>query len=240
MDLGGYLRNDFSFKPGKLVINPCLRACSIVLNAGENNAACANATCSAGRTDPMAAPAVCSLIGSLNSHKPVLRFLDPISVVSSSYITSTLSAVNITSHPASHNCPMESNENWAKAGTICTIHASLGRPGISINASCVECIIVPLGFRIWSGGFAGFLFVTGSWMVPKVDVLPLSAIMTDVGVGGSEQVLLLEWLSIDALVHCLSDSPRLHPSGVVLVVARVRAVMIRLQPPNILSAVAAS
>ena len=58
-DLGGNLRKVVAVNPGKFVKNPFFSANSSVDNVGENNAACANSTNSAGVAEAMMLAAVC-------------------------------------------------------------------------------------------------------------------------------------------------------------------------------------
>jgi hypothetical protein len=54
IDRGGYFFSVLEVRPGKLVMWPLASATWRVDNAGENMAACANVTSSAGDADPMA------------------------------------------------------------------------------------------------------------------------------------------------------------------------------------------
>jgi hypothetical protein len=57
-DCGGYLQRRVAVRPGKLVMNPFCKAMDNVDSTGENNAAWANATSSAGVAEPTVARAV--------------------------------------------------------------------------------------------------------------------------------------------------------------------------------------
>ena len=96
-------------------------------------------------------------------------------------MTVTAVALKVTSHPASHSCPMERRVWDAKSGTMCTWRAAGGRCGISNSAVWVEYMIVPLGLWMAIGWVAGCLLTTGSVVVPKWAVLPVSAMMDVMG-----------------------------------------------------------
>lgn len=78
-DFGGYRRNDRVVNPGKLVRYPFLNAVSMVVNAGENSAACASATKFSGDGEPMAAleNSTGSVCDASSSHNLVVGFRVP-------------------------------------------------------------------------------------------------------------------------------------------------------------------
>ena len=123
---------------------------------------------------------------------------------------------------------------------MCTFLAACGSLGMSSSASWVERMIVPLGFRISIGGVLGILLMMGRERVPNVAVLPLSAMILVVLVGGPAVVAnVISSLEFSLLVqgrHCKrAGSPRLQ---LLLVLRLRRPVMIVLFPPIMLSAVA--
>lgn len=182
MDWGGCLRSRAGVRPGKLVRKPFSRAIASVDRAGENRAAWAKATKSAGVADPIAACAVWDgggvgvLVGRDRCHSLVVGSRCPVKRMLSAKAMVTCSAVNCTVHPASQNWPIERREGHARAGTMCTRRAARGSMGKSSSASCVEVITLPLGLRIVMGVTVVRWLMTGAVMVAKWAVLPVSAI----------------------------------------------------------------
>jgi hypothetical protein len=117
------------------------RACSKVDSAGENIAAWAKATNSAGVADPMAPSAewlggkVGIVGGSSMCHNLVAGVRYPTRTVQSLYAMVTSDAVKDTVQPASQNWPMDSSDDGVKAGTMWTCRADGGRAGQSSSAS---------------------------------------------------------------------------------------------------------
>ena len=103
-------------------------------------------------------------------------------------VTVTVVVVNVTSHPASHNVPMEINECERSSGTMCARRAARGRSGIGNSAWWVDCIVDPLGLRMVIGCVATCLFMTGKSTVRKLSVLPVSAMAIQYGKGGPELI----------------------------------------------------
>ena len=162
-------------------MNPLLRARCKVDKAGENKAAWAKATSSAGVAEPMVASAEWSTggagvgIGRAKCHNKVLGVRCPVRTTVSLTETVTAVAVKATEHPASHNWPMEMREEEASSGTMWMWRAAGGSMGKSRSASCVEVMMVPLGVRMEIGLSNRRLLMTGASMVPKWAVLPVSA-----------------------------------------------------------------
>jgi hypothetical protein len=167
-----------------------------VERTGENKAACANATSSAVVADWIAAKLRCKrgtttdgVSGSLGAgwvwmssdtrlrcQSQVSRLRPPDKICFSSRNTVTDVASKVTVQPASHSCPMDSNDADFSAGTMCTRRAASGKFGKARSASWVEYISVPLGLAIPMGCVVGLLFTTAAVTVQKCAVLPLSAI----------------------------------------------------------------
>ena len=99
----------------------------------------------------------------------------PDMMVALSCVTVTVVVVNVTSHPASHNVPMEMRECDLRSGTMCAMRAAWGSCGIGSSAVWVDVIVVPLGLRIVIGFIAICLLLTGKSTVRKLSVLPVSA-----------------------------------------------------------------
>jgi hypothetical protein len=85
-------------------------------------------------------------------------------------------ASRVQVHPASHSCPIDSRDSSPSSGTRWTFRAARGRDGMSSSASCVEYMMAPLGLRIWIGGLAFLLLITGADREKKFDVVPVSPI----------------------------------------------------------------
>ena len=74
--------------------------------------------------------------------------LVPCRIILSCNLTITSPAEKTTCHPASQNCPMESNGLDANSGTMWLVLAAVGRSGRSISAVCVDAMVAPLGLVI--------------------------------------------------------------------------------------------
>jgi hypothetical protein len=109
LDRGGCLRRSVGVMPGKLVMKPLRRARCKVDKAGENKAAWAKATRSAGVAEPTVANAEWSIggagggVGRRKCHNKVLGVRCPVRTTVSLMETFTLVAVKATAQPASHN-----------------------------------------------------------------------------------------------------------------------------------------
>jgi hypothetical protein len=262
-DDGGCLRNIWSERPGKLGRKPFCKACSKVDRAGENNAACAKATNSAGVADPMAPSAdwweggkVGLAGGSSMCHSLVAGVRYPTRTVHSLYAMVTSDAVKETVQSASQNWPMDRSDDGVKAGTMCTCRAAGGRAGQSSSASCVDVMTVPLGVRMAMGWAVGRMLTTGAFTVQKCAVLPVSAMAvksvrvseggpTAIGsiiednraqVGVNDEFSILLSTGIDAAV----GFPHPQLPALVRVAPWWPACMMILLPPIILVAVASS
>jgi hypothetical protein len=55
---------------------------------------------------------------------------------------------------------------------------------MSSSASCVECMMEPLGFRMLIGLVAMHWLMTGELVLKKLLVLPVSAMIEEMGCGG--------------------------------------------------------
>jgi hypothetical protein len=174
--------------PGKLGRNPRSSAFRRVERAGEKRVAWANATSSGGVADWTAAT-LCwrkqgcteSAGGSVEAsgdgvseglimlkfQRPVEGVRTPSRMRSSFRVTMTDVASKVTTHPALHNCHMESREAVLREGTMWTRRADGGRLGKSSSASWVEYISVPLGLAMPMGWVAGRLFMTAAETVQK-------------------------------------------------------------------------
>ena len=92
-------------------------------------------------------------------------------------------------HPASHNCPIESNDPEANLGKICAVRAALGSIGRSNSAWCVDCItwlfgrhtVIPfLTVRILMSGIELWMYCWFWWFnSKKLPVAPVSATIGD-------------------------------------------------------------
>ena len=136
---------------GKLVRNSFSRAIVRVERVGENRAAWAKETNSAGVTDPMAAwvawdgGGVGRLVGRDRCQSLVVGSCCPVNMMVSANLIVTCVAVNTTVHPASQSWPIDKREGHARVGTTCTRRAARGSMGKSRLASWVEVIMLPLG-----------------------------------------------------------------------------------------------
>lgn len=121
---GGYFLGVFTDRPGKGGKKPFLRAVSRVEMAGENNAACAKATRSAGVALLfMAAVAMAGdawgSFGSVVVHKACVvgsRLARRTSL--SLNVTVHDFALNVAVHPASHSCAMDSSDVLPRSGKV--------------------------------------------------------------------------------------------------------------------------
>jgi hypothetical protein len=110
--------------PGKLVMKLLQRARCKVDKAGENNAARAKATSSAGVAGPIVAIAEWFTggtgvgIGRGKCHNKVLGVRCPVRTTVSVTETLTSVAVKATEQPASHSWPMEMREEEASSGMM--------------------------------------------------------------------------------------------------------------------------
>lgn len=71
----------------------------------------------------------------------------------------TLVESKYTVHPASHNCPIDNNLSLARLWVMWMCLAASGRLGRSNSASCVDCMVLPLGVWILIEVFATRLFI---------------------------------------------------------------------------------
>jgi hypothetical protein len=182
MDWGGCLHSRAGVRPGKLVRKLLLRAIASVDRAGENRAAWAKATKSAGVMDLIAACAVWdggvvgALVGRDRCHSLVVGSRCPVKRMLLARAMVTCSAVNCTVHPASQNWSIDRREGQVRAGTMCTHWVARGSMGRLSSASCIEVIMLLLGLRIVMGVTMVRWLMTGVVMVVKWAVLPVSAI----------------------------------------------------------------
>lgn len=126
IERGGYWRRSWGVSPGNWGRKPFWRAWAKVERAGENKAAWANATSSAGVAEPMApraegggegiegefaeARSICqSLLCGVRCPRRIGRLL---------YDMVTVEAVKATVQPASQNWPMERREKGVRWGTM--------------------------------------------------------------------------------------------------------------------------
>ena len=136
--------------------------------AGENKAACMNATMLLGVAEfcckalawavidvdgsgKECASAESDLDGMLRCHKVLgpARVPDRMMVWSNSMVT--LFAVNVAMQPASQSVPIDRSMPSFKAGTMWTSRAGAGKAGMSRSASWVECMMVPFGLVMLMG-----------------------------------------------------------------------------------------
>ena len=82
----------------------------------------------------------------------------PVRTVLLPFVTVTSVALNVTEHPLSHIWPTDSNECWAKPGSIWARRANEGNEGIFNVAVCVDAIVSPFGRRTSNGVLVGCLF----------------------------------------------------------------------------------
>jgi hypothetical protein len=180
-DRGGYLRKLADVNPGRLKRKFLSIALARVDNAGENIAACAKATSSAGVAEPMAALVHSGAMigtggGRSKFHRRVSGVRRPERTVWSLWHTRTEVASKWIWHPASQSWPMDTREWGPRSGTKWTWRASGGNAGMASSASWVECMKLPLGLRIAMGLVAMRLFWTCSESkLKKLEVVPVSA-----------------------------------------------------------------
>ena len=70
----------------------------------------------------------------------------------------------LTSHPALHNCKMESKDWAARPGMMCAILALAGSSGMARVHVCVDLTRTPSGSFTLSGFFASWRSVVGAAM----------------------------------------------------------------------------
>jgi hypothetical protein len=116
-----------------------------------------------------------------NIHRSVAGSLCPRKIVSPLKMMSHLSSLNVTVQPALQSGRMPINDATARCRTMCPVKL-VGRPGIFISHSCVECTLLPSGKRIVNGCKATLLFLTSTPSITKMDVAPVSAIAWDVAI----------------------------------------------------------
>ena len=122
-ECSGYFRRRGDVRPGKFVRKPCARAAESVENVGKNNAACANATRSAGVATPMAAFAqwgTGSGLGNDRCHSLVVKSRCPVRRMVSSREMVMVSVVKTVVHPESQNWPMDNSVGQVRLGTMWT------------------------------------------------------------------------------------------------------------------------
>ena len=83
-------------------------------------------------------------------HKPGLT-RDPFKTIAPLCSMLTPVAVNVAVHPASQNCPTDSNACPAKSGNRCACNDLLGRFSNGSIASCVLMMASPFGRRTVHG-----------------------------------------------------------------------------------------
>ena len=108
---------------GKFMRKPRARAAESVENVGKNNAACANATRSAGVAAPIAAFAqwgTGSGPGNDRCHSLVVKSHCPVRRMVSSRDMVMLSALKMAVHPESQNWPIDNRVGQARSGTMWT------------------------------------------------------------------------------------------------------------------------
>ena len=103
-----------------------------------------------------------------------------------SCVTVTAVVLKVTSHPASHNVPMEMRECDLRSGTMCAMRVAWGSCGIGSSVVWVDIIIVPLGLQIVIKLIATCLLWTGKSTVRKLSVLPVLAMAMQKDKGGPE------------------------------------------------------
>jgi hypothetical protein len=69
-------------------------------------------------------------------------------------LTVTLSDMNVTAHPLSHNIPTDKRECWAKPGNVWAFMAAVGKDGRYKVAVCVDARDAPFGRWISKGDYA--------------------------------------------------------------------------------------
>ena len=149
IEFGGCLFNVMGVKPGKLLMYLRLRAIRNVETTGENNAACANATLSAGVADGVEmvfAECRCSGLSVSMFHRLfVLTLRWPLRIASPMNMMVHLWARKRTSHPASQSLPMESRDVLPRDGKRWAWVAVWGRLGMSRWHVCVDSMSVSSG-----------------------------------------------------------------------------------------------
>jgi hypothetical protein len=113
--------------------------------------------------------------GKSNCHSPGGEQV-PLNTTLLSYRMVTVVVVKVTSHPASHNVPMDTNKCDLRSGTMCAVRAAIGSMGTGSSAVCVDVMVDPFGFLMVMGFLAILLLWMGKLTVRKLSVLPVSAI----------------------------------------------------------------
>jgi hypothetical protein len=80
----------------------------------------------------------------------------------------------ITFYPTLHSSLIPMREAMRSKGTICPV-STVGRPGIQMSHTCVDCTRLPLGKLIVRGTVAGHLLSTSAPSILKIEVAPMLA-----------------------------------------------------------------
>jgi hypothetical protein len=118
--------------------------------------------------------AVHTVVGIGRVHKLVLGSLNPCKITTPSNTTMQFLLSKITLHPTLHSGLIPMMEAMRSDGTICPV-STVGRPGIRMSHTCVDCTRLPLGKLIVRGTIAGRLLLTSAPSIIKIEVAPMSA-----------------------------------------------------------------
>ena len=89
------------------------------------------------------------------SHNPSVKLRIPSKIILSSFIICRLVLVKIAEQLSSHNCPIESKDEFVKAGNIVADVACLETEYIGKYASCVDEMISFVGNKTFFGAVVG-------------------------------------------------------------------------------------
>ena len=110
--------------------------------AGENSAACAKATRSAGLALWLMAAKATSFLGSCMIHRPRVVLLRlPTSIILLPCVITHSNSLKCASHLWSHSCPMEMSDVSPRAGKMCAVRAARGRLSMGSSPVCVDGIV---------------------------------------------------------------------------------------------------
>jgi hypothetical protein len=118
--------------------------------------------------------AVHTFVGIGRVHKLVLGSLNPRKITTLSNTTSHFLLSKITLHPALHSGLIPMREAMHSEGTICPV-STVGRPGIRMSHTCVNCTRLPSGKLIVRGTVAGRLLSASTPSIIKMEVAPVLA-----------------------------------------------------------------
>ncbi len=107
-----------------------------------------------------------TFVGIGRVHKLVLGSLNPRKITTLSNTTLHFLLSKITLHPALHSGLIPMREAMHSEGTICPV-STVGRPGIRMSHTCVDCTRLASGNSIVRGTVAGRLLSTSAPSIYK-------------------------------------------------------------------------